>query len=312
MSKLNGNNLINLSSQHVQQIISAEHAVRSHFYPIDLVRKIYRYGSPIGHCIDIYESAARCMDIAREDINRFEQQGQSFNSGKVYVAKRLTAGKGRFKRSWHAPEGGIWLVLALVNTMLPKYSHLIPLVAGIACCETVCHFGVPAQLKWVNDVHVDGKKLAGILTETMVGPTTKEEYVLVGIGMNVNNTWFPEGLAGSAAGMRNYCFEDLDLSQVLAVLMAKLAWNIGLLFFQEETELGEMSVGTAGEMSPVLQSWSSLSDTIGRRVSYGFNAISDPQYSAEVVGITASGALIMKLPDGREIAEAGGEIVYLD
>lgn len=252
------------------------------------------------------------MDLARQDIINSEQRNNSFHSGKVHIAERLTGGKGRFKRRWHAPEGGIWLVLVLVNTMLNKYARLLPLAAGVACCESVRHFGVPAHIKWVNDVHVEGKKIAGILMETMLGPTTKEEYVLMGIGLNVNNTIFPEEIARSAAGMREYLPENLQLSQVAAVLIAKLAWNFGLLCYQEQTEMSEMPCGGRGVMSPVIQAWTSMSDTIGRRVRYGFNVVSEPQYLADAVGLADSGALIMRLPDGREIIEAGGEIVYLD
>jgi BirA family biotin operon repressor/biotin-[acetyl-CoA-carboxylase] ligase len=252
------------------------------------------------------------MDVARQDILEIDSKGGSFHTGKVYIAERLTGGKGRFQRSWHAPEGGVWLVLALVNTMLAKYTNLLPLAAGISCCETVRHYGVPARLKWVNDVHVAGKKLAGILLESMTAPTSGEEYVLIGIGINVNNTVFPEELAASAAGMRNYLPENLELSQVAAVLIAKLAWNIGLLCYQEEAELAEAPGGAPASRPPVMQAWRSLSDSIGRRVSYGFNVVSKPQYTAEVVGVKDTGELVMKLPDGREIVEAGGEIVYLD
>ncbi len=304
--------MTNMSPNHVRQIISAEHGLRSQKIPLDLVQKIFRYGAPVGHSIAVHEVAPRCMDLARADIIHSEQLSESFHSGKVFIANRLTGSKGRFQRSWHAPDGGIWLVLALVNTMLAKYANLLPLVAGVACCETVRHFGVPAQIKWVNDVHVDGKKLAGILLETMSGPITKEEYVLVGIGLNVNNTIFPEELVASAVGMRNYLPENLDLSEVAAVLIAKLAWNFGLLCYQEEAELSEASVGTLEDRSSVIQSWTSLSDTIGRRVNYGFNVVSNPQYTAKVVGVDSTGALVMQLPDGQKITEAGGEIVYLD
>lgn len=299
-----------LSPQLVQKAILAEYPDRRLTFSVDNITDIFRYGSTVGHAVEVHAQADRCMALARQSILHFEKTGESFCSGSVIVADELTAGKGRFQRDWHAPKGGIWLALTLVNTLLPEHSVLLPLAAGVACCETVRHYKIPAHIKWVNDVHVNGFKVAGILAETMIGPQTGEEYILLGIGLNVNNRSFPDLLAGKAAGMHSFVNEPLDLSQVSAMLVAKLAWNIGLLHFEEQRCLSGSGKSVSGQHL-LLRSWRELSDTIGKQVQYGFNVVSAPQYNAKVTDIDDAGALVMRLADGSYITEAGGEISYI-
>jgi BirA family biotin operon repressor/biotin-[acetyl-CoA-carboxylase] ligase len=301
-----------LSPQLVEQFVTSEHHNRSPDFTKETVHDIFRFGAPIGHSIESRPTACRCMDLARSSIYKYEQSGKSFNSGSAIFAEQLTGGKGRFQRQWHAPKGGIWMVLTLVNTMLPEHAAFLPIAAGVSCCETVRHFGLPARIKWVNDVHVGGKKLAGVLTETVIGPESGEEYILIGIGLNVNNLSFPENLSGIATSMTSFLGEKMDLTEVSAMLLAKLSWNIGLLHYHEHSQLQMSGSGSTNHgKNPLLKSWCALSDTIGRQVKYGFNVAESPQYLAKVLDVDDSGALIMELKDGTIAKEAGGEIMYV-
>jgi BirA family biotin operon repressor/biotin-[acetyl-CoA-carboxylase] ligase len=251
------------------------------------------------------------MNHAREHIVAYERQEISYPSGYVYSADQLFSGKGRFLRSWHAPKGGAWFTLVLVNTLLPDSASLLPLAAGVACCEAVRYFGIEASVKWVNDVHVQGKKIAGILAETFTGPVHGEEYVLLGIGLNVNNQDFPPELQATAGSMSMYRQDLLDLDEVRLQLLVKLAWNIGLLHYEEDKQLRSGDSGqecAAGH--PLIAAWRSLSDSPGRDVHFGFNVVDKVHYSARVVDIDNCGRLIMKLPDGTIVTENSGEIVY--
>lgn len=278
----------------------------------DVTQDIYRYGAPIGSRIEYLSEAERCMDVAKKHIVACEEEGRSFATGTVFIAGQLSGGKGRFRRSWHAPAGGIWLVTVLVNTLLPESAALYSLAAGVACCETVRHYGISAKIKWVNDVLAGGRKLAGILVESMRGPLYGEEYILIGIGLNVNNCNFPPELAGLAGSMAMFCDDELDLTLVGARLLADLGWNIGLLHFVERQQLaaGEQEAGTEAR-HPLLDSWRALSDTIGRRVCFGFNAVASPQFTASAVDIDRQGGLIMRLDDGCLVTENSGEIIYV-
>jgi len=294
-------------------IASLEIDRRSRLLPQNRVKTVFRYGAIAGSKIHTYASLERGMDQARQLINDYEHQGHSFPSGLVILAEELTGGKGRFRRYWHAPAGGIWLTMVFVNNLLPEISRLLPLAAGVACCETVREFGGPAQVKWVNDVHVQGRKVAGILMETLFGSRSGEEYILIGAGLNVNNGEFPPELDRLAVSMADLCGQSLDLGLVATDLLAKFCWNIGLLYLQEELQLAEPDHALRQQEHFLVNRWRALSDSSGRRVLFGYDVQQSPQYEAEVLGLEEDGGLRLRsLEDGVVITEYGGEIVYLD
>jgi BirA family transcriptional regulator, biotin operon repressor / biotin---[acetyl-CoA-carboxylase] ligase len=272
---------------------------------------VCRYGAPVGGVIECHSRLGRGMEYARRLIGETEAQGRSFATGTVIVAGELTGGKGRFQRAWHAPPGGLWLTLILVNTLLPAFTRLYPLAAGLACCEAVRGYGIDARLKWVNDVHVGGRKLVGVLAETMIGPRFGEEYILIGVGVNINNTEFPPELASLAVSMRSLLGREIGIDRFAARLLAKLAWNIGLLHHEEQERLA--AGDPESDDSPLLAAWRAHSDTIGRRVRFGYDVQQHPQYEARAVELAADGALVLRLlPDGPLVTEHAGEILYLD
>lgn len=294
-------------------IASLEIDRRSRLLPQNRVKTVFRYGAIAGSQIHTYASLERGMDQARQLINDYEHKGRSFPSGLVILAEELTGGKGRFRRYWHAPAGGIWLTMVFVNNLLPEISRLLPLAAGVACCETVREFGVPAQVKWVNDVHVQGRKVAGILMETLFGSRSGEEYILIGAGLNVNNGDFPPELDRLAVSMAGLCGQSLDLGLVATDLLAKFCWNIGLLYLQEELQLAEPDHALPEQEHFLVNRWRALSDSSGRRVLFGYDVQQSPQYEAEVLGLEEDGGLRLRnLEDGVVITEYGGEILYLD
>ncbi|MEN8257606.1 MAG: biotin--[acetyl-CoA-carboxylase] ligase [Thermodesulfobacteriota bacterium] len=264
---------------------------------------IFRYGAIVGSHIQPYRSLPRAMDEVRQQIRAASQEKRSFASGSTLFAEALTDGQGRFKRPWHAPAGGIWMVTALFNQWLPQTTQLLPLAAGLSACETARHFGLDAELKWVNDVLVEGKKVCGILCETFICPESSEEFILVGIGLNVNNSQFPEELAPLAASMKTCAGHDFDLGLVAVDLLAKLRWNIGLLTYEEE--------GLEGDHHIFMNSYRGLCTSCGRLVSFGFNAQDNPQYAAKVKAINDDGGIVLHhLEDDVEVVEHGGEIIY--
>lgn len=296
-----------VSPEHLSQAVLADTSLRLAFSPPDR-EIIYRHGAIIGSEMHCFDEVPRCMDLARQQIMACEQAGHSFGSGTIFRAARLTGGVGRFRRQWHAPAGGLWLALVMVNTLLPESARLYSLAMGIACCETVRQFGLAARLKWVNDITVQGRKLAGVLTETMRG-ASGEEYIMLGLGLNVNNTEFPAELTETAASMAQLHGADFETNEVLAQLIVKLRWNIGLLHFYEEEALSQ-GVPTTGA-HPLIESFRSLSDSVGKRVRFGYDVLVKPLYEAVALGIDNSGQLIMQLDDGQVIRENAGEIQYL-
>ncbi|MCI5159950.1 MAG: biotin--[acetyl-CoA-carboxylase] ligase, partial [Candidatus Electrothrix sp. AUS1_2] len=231
-------------------------------------------------------------------------------AGTVVLADTLTASSGRFERAWYAPEGGVWLAMAWPDILLPEFTRRIPFAAGMACCRAVRQFGVDARLKWVNDVHIEGKKLAGVLCSTMRSPGG-DRYHLIGIGINGNNQVFLEELRGKAACLLSALSRKIDLAELTGCLLAELQWSLGLLHYDEEQALAEGLDCEQGRGGLLLAAWRQLCDTAGRLVEYGFDIERKPLYRAVARKIDPCGGLVMELEDGSTVTEYSGEIVYL-
>lgn len=279
------------------------------------VHEIFRRGSPIGSSIERFRTQGRCMDVARQRIRECEESGRSFPHGAVILADELKSGKGRFQRVWHAPPGGLWMTIVLVNTLLPASSRLYPLAAGLACCETIRQYGIDARLKWVNDVVADGRKICGVLVETMIGPRYGEEYILVGIGVNINNEAFPPELSSMAVAMKTLIGIETGIDLFAARLLAAFSWWEGSLH-HEEAKLLSAGIGDenqSGERHFLVSAWSALSNSFGRRVLFGFDVQNKPLFTAKVLGLAADGGIMLQLDSDKSvITEHAGEIVYLD
>jgi BirA family biotin operon repressor/biotin-[acetyl-CoA-carboxylase] ligase len=281
--------------------------------PDDTFNKVVRYGMVVGSSVEQNDKIPRCMERLQELIGQAEQNGTTLPSGTVVLSHELGQGSGRFDRSWHAPRGGLWMAMAWADTLLPEYAGLLPLAAGSACCEAVRSFGVDAAVKWVNDIHVQGRKVGGILCETSIGKSSGDRYHLIGIGINCNVEQFPAELHHSAVSMHDILGQEIGLNHFALMLLARLAWNFGLVHLQEELDLEQgAEESITGRKSLVIDAWRRLSDTMGRRVRYGFNVVQQPLYSATVLDIDVRGGLVLQLDDGSRVTEYSGEIIYLD
>ena len=111
----------------------------------------------------------------------------------VLVAGHQTAGRGRLDRRWEAPPGANLLVSMLFRHV-PRHLHELTQRVALAAADAAERTaGVRAELKWPNDLLVDGAKLAGVLAQSSGVPGSTEQVVVVGIGVNVG--WAPEGAA---------------------------------------------------------------------------------------------------------------------
>ncbi|MFR7442920.1 MAG: biotin--[acetyl-CoA-carboxylase] ligase [Sellimonas intestinalis] len=127
--------------------------------------------------------------------------------GSVVIANLQTKGRGRFGRSFHSPaDTGIYLsILLRPEQAEPTQASKITTIAAVAACEAVeLVSNRRAQIKWVNDIYLDDRKISGILTEASVSMETGSvEYVILGIGMNiyVPEEGFPEEIRESAGAI---------------------------------------------------------------------------------------------------------------
>jgi BirA family transcriptional regulator, biotin operon repressor / biotin---[acetyl-CoA-carboxylase] ligase len=122
------------------------------------------------------------------------------SEGNVFLAEEQTAGRGRGSNSWQSPPStGLYSSVILRPGLPPSEVLILSLAAGLAVHDAIRQVDsrVTPDLKWPNDVLIDGKKVCGILTE-MNAEATRVRYIVVGIGINVNQAGFPQGLPATS------------------------------------------------------------------------------------------------------------------
>lgn len=170
--------------------------------------------------------------------------------GTTVIALRQTAGRGRFTRKFHSPEEcGIYMSILLRPQIPTSEVTLITAAAAVAVCEAIeaCS-DKSTQIKWVNDVLIDSKKVCGILTEGVINPQSgKFDGVIVGIGINVYEPLggFPDDIKDIAsaifskkeAGLRN------KLAAQIINRLIKYSENLGKKDFFEDYKNRSIVIG---------------------------------------------------------------------
>jgi len=123
--------------------------------------------------------------------------------GTLIIAEEQTAGRGRIGRTWHSERAtGIYATLLLRPKLAPVQAPLLTMMAGLSARTAITDAtGLAVDVKWPNDLLVHGKKIAGILTEMHAEPS-QVRFIIVGIGINVNQDKFPAEIAGVATSLR--------------------------------------------------------------------------------------------------------------
>lgn len=157
--------------------------------------------SRLAHCW--FGNTVECFDETDSTNIRAKHLAErGAPEGTLVTAESQTNGKGRRGRHWVSPPGeGLWFSLILRPKIGPYDASMLTLVAALAVAagiEDVC--GFPVQIKWPNDIVVSGKKVVGILTE-LSAEAEEIHYVIVGIGINVNISEFPDEISKTATSL---------------------------------------------------------------------------------------------------------------
>ncbi len=144
--------------------------------------------------------------------------------GSVFLAEEQTAGRGRGAHTWQsARSAGIYCSVILRPALPPSDVLVLALASGLAVGAAIRHIDgrVDADLKWPNDVLIGGKKVCGILAE-MNAEATRVRYLVVGIGINVNQSSFPKALEGEATSLKIVTGSQWSRVELAAVLLKSL------------------------------------------------------------------------------------------
>lgn len=209
--------------------------------------------------------------------------------GAVVFAEFQTAGKGRMNRSWVAePEKNIMASIILRPKQQIEHPGWIPLATGVALLEAVASLtdGLSIKLKWPNDLMVNGKKCAGILSETATGDS---RVLVLGIGLNVNQEEFPESLRDSATSIL------LETGQFVSrpVLFAGILKHL-------ESRIGEVYQNRMDSITRVY-----LNNLAGVGEEITVRNISGKTAKGILTGIATDGSLLLMTESGEERFYAG-------
>lgn len=221
------------------------------------------------------------------------EQEKDISRGMLFVADKQTAGVGRRGRSWESPEGeNIYMSLLIKPEIEPSKASMLTLVMAAAVAEgmkKVC--GANAQIKWPNDIILNKKKVCGILTEmSMAG--TEIKYVVIGVGINVNQKVFNTDLEEKATSLSLEFSKIFDRKTIIsAVLEEFYKYYDGFLH--------------VGDLSYLQETYNQMLVNRDEDV-----VIHEPgnEYSAHAMGINERGELIVELEDRTRRNIYAGEV----
>jgi len=236
----------------------------------------------IGQEVICYPSLPSTNDLAKRRAREGAKEGT------VIVAEEQTAGRGRIGRSWLSPRGSIALSIILYPPL--DYLPLLIMVASLAVAGGIERVtGLKAQIKWPNDVLLNGKKVCGILVESDI-KGERVEYAVIGIGLNINLELsdFPE-VAPLAT----------SLSHELGRSVSRLAVVRSLLTEAERLYLA------LPEGEAVFKQWRERLVTLGQklRVSSG-----EAAYEGVAESVSSDGSLLLRSTDGSLIKIVAGDV----
>lgn len=257
--------------------------------------EIESYLEPDSFCkrVECHES----IDSTNIRAKQLAESGEP--EGTLVVADEQTAGRGRRGRGWVAEPGvGVWMSLVLRPGLAPVRLSGITLIAALAvnrAIREICQ--VESQIKWPNDIVLDGKKLCGILTEVS-SESDYIHYAVTGIGINVNTTQFPPDMKDMATSVYLQTGKRVDRAALIG-RFARLYGGYYERFVQD------------GDLAAFVEEYDQMLVNRDQQVKiyHGMVEESDPSQIETGIarGIDESGALLVEV-DGRCKPVVSGEV----
>ncbi len=221
------------------------------------------------------------------------------SEGTVVVAEKQTGGRGRLGRSFFSPESqGIYMsLLVRPSESAPSLtlSDSVRLTAAAACavCEAIKDItGIQTEIKWVNDIYKDGKKLCGILTEAVLDDDNRTpKFISVGIGINVYVQEFPEELADIATAI----YTKSNVKDIRNALIARVL-DLFYACYKKEIALGK---------ADFIEKYRKYSSVIGKRIKV---IRGNETFEGTALSINDDFSLSVRTSDEKTISLSSGEI----
>ena len=242
----------------------------------------------IGSEVLVFEETASTNDV----VEHLAKSGA--REGLVVFAESQTRGRGRRGRTWASPRGkGLWFSVLLRPTLPPSAASRITVAASVAVARAIREVGrVDARIKWPNDVIINDKKLAGILTELRV-EADEILMAILGIGIDVNcePDDFPDDLARIATSLQLETGSAQDRVALAARVLAALdeCYQLALADFEA-----------------IADEWAKLCTTLGRQIVV---TMGQRRIEGFAQALDSDGALLVRCDSGQMERILGGDLV---
>jgi BirA family biotin operon repressor/biotin-[acetyl-CoA-carboxylase] ligase len=179
----------------------------------------------------------RFDEIESTNTEAVNQAKRGADEGLCVIARRQTAGRGRYGRVWVSEkDAGLFFSIILRPKIEIRFLPLITLTSAVAVHDTLeTLYPIECDIKWVNDIHASGKKICGILVETC--ETSKGLAVVVGIGINLTSANFPPEIAETATSIEAETGETPNIETLLQNLTFFLAKYCDYLYGASGAEI---------------------------------------------------------------------------
>ncbi|MCX7715793.1 MAG: biotin--[acetyl-CoA-carboxylase] ligase [Endomicrobia bacterium] len=256
------------------------------FLPQELLKENFK----IVKQVYFYKTISSTMDIAKEIVNKNKDI-----ENVLVIAEKQTKGKGRIKRRWFSPKGGVWFSLILKPNITPDKVFLLNYVFSLSVVNILKKYSIDAKTKWPNDVVVDDKKICGILIEADT-ELDRLNWCIVGVGINVN------------IKSQFFLKHNLQATSMYELLGKKVDLNEFLKNLFHELEI-QYNKFVEGKIQEIISLWSLFCSTLGRKVKV---ITINEEIEGKVLKIhPETGALIVKTQSGEIKKILSGDCLHL-
>ena len=216
----------------------------------------------------------------------------SAQEGTVVRVSRQLSGRGRRGREWTSPDGGLYFSVLLIPDWPLEDISKMTLMIAVAVCEGLQEFSdIQAQIKWPNDLLINGKKIAGILMESEIKGKSLE-HMIAGVGININTE--KNMLPSEAVSLREIVDKEYDLQGLLDMILARIEY-----WYEDIAKDG---------FDQMLNRWRELAGILGQEVQA---ESAQGLIKGIAMDISKNGGLLIKKDNGEMVEVISGEIVQI-
>ncbi len=229
-----------------------------------------------------------------DSTNRIAKElaAQGAAHGTAVIADRQTAGRGRLGKRFHSPEGGLYLSMILRPALPVSDMMAVTACAATAVFAALSEYGIAPQIKWVNDLFLNGRKICGILCEGGFAADGTLEYLVIGIGLNLHpDPNLPAELADIVTNLESETGQHIGRNDAASAILMHL-----------ERFMEELPART------FLEIYTKHSYTLGKRVIVMHGG---HEREGLAISYTEDAALVVRFDDGTEHVISTGTARFL-